>query len=217
VNLWHRLDAIYADDRLSCSERALAVYLAFRVNENTMTCQVGAGRIARETGFKRRSVQRIVDRLERFRVLTVRRVGRSKGQNEANQYTLRLEGIASQGRHVATLSPVNSDPQSANSDRRSHKPSEPINNRAPDGGSALKGALAAGVKPDTQAASDTAEENAPMPNVKMRQPTPHDLRKLARDFRITQRLDEADDAFLRRVQAVNDRRIATLQLQRQEL
>jgi hypothetical protein len=216
VNLWRRLDCIYADDRLGQTERHLAAYLAFRVNQETMTCRLGAGTIASGTGFDRRTVQRIVNRLERLGLVSASRSGKYQGRNAANLYTLHLAKpdpeIAAQRRYSPKKNSGTDDtgiaaPVHGNSGTAPHKPVLTVRNRGARGERAPDGASPRAQKSTRK--PNPGEESAPAKRRRQ-------LLDLARVLNVPQRPGEPMHAYLTRIDDANRERMAKINHTHQE-
>jgi hypothetical protein len=69
-------------------QRLVLSNLAFRADEQTLTCYPSAARVARDTGMSRRGVQKVTEALANRGLIAVVSSGAGKGRNAPNKYRL---------------------------------------------------------------------------------------------------------------------------------
>ena len=176
--------------------------LAYRADRDSLTCFPSTDRIAADTAMSRRGVQKVIEKLVKRGLVTVISSGSGKGRNAPNHYRLNFLEMTnpvrySQGNEWRTEKQGMANSTTINGEPRSH---EPLNLKE-----TMRSADALALE-----ARAPRRPRSPDPGESPKEKEERQLRELAEMFGLTQRPEESDFAFRRRVQQFNDRRIEAI-------
>lgn len=162
MNLWARISPILESD-LPAADRMVLVVLAHHAHRETAECRLSVATIAREAGITSRGAQKLLARLEGQGWLRRSQRG-AMGRKATSVYRLYPHGVPAGIGNGVPYSPQqqedgigNGVPRIGNHVPENREPrsdrtySEPVKNRAQDGGHAPKGAPPPARRPDPKA------------------------------------------------------------------
>ncbi|MFO1392551.1 MAG: hypothetical protein U1F09_02125 [Steroidobacteraceae bacterium] len=88
MNLFRRLERVWRLAGIRSHQRLVLLNLAYRADEQSLSCYPSAGRVAADTGMTRHGVQKLIKELANRKLITVMSSGRGKGRNAPNHYHL---------------------------------------------------------------------------------------------------------------------------------
>lgn len=209
MNLWRRLEPVLASD-LPTGDRMVLTVLACHADRQTRECRLKVATIARETGLTVRAVQKALSRLEgRWcqRSLIVRRGRKSSSlfrllDGSANVVRQSTDGISELSSPIRKTDQRTTDIGLANSRGSISEPRSPRINRIEPDMNRSAGAQARETRAPRRARNGEWETESAADR-RRRQ-----LIDLAPILKVERKDGEGESAWLARVEAANERRLA---------